>query len=753
MAKNLVIVESPAKAKTITKYLGSKFSVMASVGHIIDLPKADLGVDIENDFKPTYVVIKGKTKVLNKIKSEAKKADVVYLACDPDREGEAIAWHIAEAIKKSCKKNPPEIKRALFHEITKSAIKLAVDNPQELRRELFESQQARRILDRLVGYKISPILWNKVRRGLSAGRVQSIAVRIVCEREDSIEAFKQEEYWSIVTHLEGSIPPKFEAKLIKCDDAEIKIHNQQQAEKIVNELESNDFVLQAVRKKARKRNPYPPFITSNLQQEASRKLGYTAKKTMAMAQMLYEGVDLGDGERVGLITYMRTDSPRTAPQAITAVREYITKQYGKDYLPEKPRMFKAKKSAQEAHEAIRPTAMDRPPDEMANYLERDALRLYDLIWKRFVASQMIHAVYDQTSFDILAKKYLLRATGSVIRHPGFIAVYMEDEDEEKEKNEEENPTLPDLKEGENLKLISIDPNQHFTQPPPRFTEASLVKELEEKGIGRPSTYAAIMSTIQDKNYVEKIEKRFHPTHLGRTVNGLLVENFPRVMNVDFTAKMENELDEVEEGTLSWLKVLNGFYVTFAETLEKAQAQMKNMKKQEIKTGLKCPDCKDGDLIVKWGRRGEFLACSNYPECRHTSEFTKDKEGNIIPQPKVQIYIDEECPNCKSKLVMKHGKFGEFLACPNYPTCKFTKAMTIGIKCPLCNEGDVVQRRTKRGRNFFGCGAYPKCKFASWDKPVLEKCETCGNSYKVQRVRKTGTDIVCPECTKKEKENQ
>ena len=745
MSKDLVIVESPAKAKTISRYLAGKYKVMASVGHVKDLPKKELGVDVDDNFKPTYVVIKGKGKILNEIKTASKNAKVVYLAPDPDREGEAIAWHIAEEIKKFGGKKAPEIHRAMFNEITSKAVREAIQNPKELTQSLFDAQQARRILDRIVGYKISPLLWKKVRRGLSAGRVQSVAVRLVCEREDAIEAFVSDEYWSIVANLDGRLPPSFESKLLRVDGKEAKIGNDKTANGYVSEIKKQKFILTGVKKKQRKRNPAPPFITSKLQQEAARKLGFTAKKTMAMAQMLYEGVDLGDGERVGLITYMRTDSPRLADSALVDIRNYIAKQYGKEFVPEKPKYYKGKKSAQEAHEAVRPTSMDRPPEAMANYLERDQLRLYDLIWKRCIASQMVPAVYDQTAFDIEAGRFLFRATGSVLRNPGFIAVYLEGVDDAKEKNEEENPTLPDLQEGEELKLKAIEPHQHFTQPPPRFSEASLVKELEEKGIGRPSTYAAILSTIQDKEYVRKQEGRFHPSELGRMVNNLLVENFPNILDVGFTAKLEDELDEIEDGKIEWVKTLKAFYNKFAKTLKKAEAEMKDIKKQAIKTGLECPLC-GGGLVIKWGRHGEFLACLGYPTCRHTSEMTRNDDGTIVARKREEKKIEEKCPDCGASLTLKRGRYGEFIACTKYPDCKFTKSITLGVKCPKCSKGEIVQRNTKRGKTFYGCERYPNCDFASWDKPVNKKCEKCESPIMVEKWKKGGDlQLLCPEC--------
>lgn len=739
--KSLVIVESPAKAKSIKKYLGRGFDVKASVGHIKDLPRSTLGVDVNKRYEPTYEVIRGKKKIITELVKAAQGADKIFLATDPDREGEAIAWHVAEEIKSGSKsKKTRSIQRVLFHEITPKAVKAAIANPVALDTKLYESQQARRILDRLVGYQISPLLWDKVRRGLSAGRVQSVAVRIVCEREDEIKAFNQDEYWSIVTHLKGSKDPEFEAKLSKISDAKFEIKNDKDAKKIVSDLKDKKFILSKIAKQEKRRHPTPPFITSTLQQEAARKLGFTAKRTMSAAQSLYEGVDLGEMGTVGLITYMRTDSTRVSPDAITAVRDYIVAQFGAQYLPEKPNLYKVKRSAQEAHEAIRPTSMELPPEKVADILNKDQLKLYELIWKKFLASQMVSAVFDQTAFDIDAGKYRFRATGNIMTFPGFIAAYMEDIDDAGEKDEEENPNLPQLSEGENLELKKIEPHQHFTQPPPRYTEASLVKALEEKGIGRPSTYASIMSTIQDKEYVKKETGRFFPTRLGTIVNELLVGNFPKILDVGFTARMEDELDDIEEGKRSWTDVLDDFYTPFSETLEEAKKKMKDIKRQEIETAFRCQDC-GSVMVIKWGRRGEFLACSGYPKCKNTKEFKMDETGNIsVVEAKKTT---ETCPKCGSPMVVKHGRFGEFLACSAYPDCKSTKAISMGVKCPECG-GDIVQKRSRRGRYFYGCGNYPKCNFASWDKPIPEKCPKCGNPFLVEKLsKKTGDFICCP----------
>lgn len=754
MEKSLVVVESPAKAKTIKKYLGSNFQVMASVGHVKDLPQKELGVDIDKDFEPKYVVIKGKSKVLKQIADASLKSKYVFLATDPDREGEAIAWHIAEEIEAASKKkkSKAEVKRALFHEITSKSIKLAIEKPLELNRNLYEAQQARRVLDRLVGYQISPLLWDKVRRGLSAGRVQSVAVRIICEREDEIEAFKVEEYWSIVADLEGKIPPKFESKLVKIDAKDFKLSNEADTKKVTAALSKEKYILKEIVKKDKNRYPSPPFITSTLQQEAARKLGFTAKKTMMLAQRLYEGVELGNEGAVALITYMRTDSTRLSNEALNDVRDLIAQKYGKDFLPEKPIFYKSRKSAQEAHEAIRPISVLYPPEKVAEYLEKDMLRLYDLIWKRFVSCQMTPAKFAHTTFEIEAGKYNLRATGQIMIFAGFISVYMEGMDEEKERDEEDNPTLPDLSEGEELKLLELKPNQHFTKPPPRFSEASLVKELEEKGIGRPSTYASILSTIVEKTYVDKLEGRFKPTELGRLVNQLLVESFPTILDVGFTAKLENELDEVEEGKVQWVKTLKEFYKPFSVALLKAKKHMHDVKRQSIPSGIKCEKC-GAEMVVKWGRHGEFLACSKYPECRSTKEFKKTEDGKIEALEKKET--SEVCEKCGAPMLLKFGRFGEFYACSNYPQCKSTKSISTKVVCPECNAGELVQRQTRKGKIFYSCSKYPDCKFAVWDLPVAEKCPQCGFAMLVRKYPRKGgnAQLACPnkECGYKREE--
>lgn len=738
LKKSLVVVESPAKAKTIGKYLGSHYMVKASVGHIKDLPKKILGVDVEKDFKPVYEPIVAKKKVIEDIQKAAAKCETIFLALDPDREGEAIAFHVAEEVKKKQKK--AKIQRILFNEITKKSIQEAITKPLELNENLYQAQQARRVLDRLVGYQVSPILWDKVRRGLSAGRVQTVAVRLIVERERLIKAFVSQEYWTIATELLGSKAPAFQARLITISGKKAEISNQAEADKIVQALKAGRFTLLKIIKKEKRRNPLPPFITSKLQQDAIRKLGFTAKKAMAVAQMLYEGVEIGDEGSVGLITYMRTDSTRIAAEALDDCRKFITKEYGAKLLPSQPNEYKSKKGAQDAHEAIRPTHVEYKPDEIKEYLTPDQFKLYSLIWKRFVASQMIPAVLDQTSFEIESGIYGLRANGSIVKEPGYRTVYMEEEEDIKDADEDASMTLPLLQDGETLKLQGVTPDQHFTEPPPRFTEASLVKELEEQGIGRPSTYAAILSNIQEKLYVQKLTGRFSPTELGFIVNDLLVENFPEVFSVAFTAQMEGELDSVEEGTLTYEKALSDFYKPFAKTLKAAKTHMKDVKRQEIKTELTCERCKS-PMVIKWGRRGEFIACSNYPECKYTREFTRDENGTIS-YTKLEV-TGEFCSECASQMVIKSGRFGKFLACSQYPKCKTTRALTLGIPCPECEKGKIIERRSKKGRNFYGCNAYPNCKFASWYKPVKEACPDCGAPFLYSKFsQKTGEIHFC-----------
>jgi len=745
----LVVVESPAKAKTIKKYLGSGYVVKASVGHVMDLPKSKIGVDVENGFQPVYEVIDAKKKVVAELKAAAKGVQLILLATDPDREGEAIAWHVYEQLKRT--KIPAQ--RILFNEITKKAIQEAIQKPLQLNRDLYDAQQARRVLDRLVGYQISPILWKKVRRGLSAGRVQSVAVRLVVEREEEIAKFVPVEYWSIEADLRAALPPQFRAKLIRLDGEKAEIPTGEIARPLVEQLRREKFVVIEVTKKERRRNAPPPFITSKLQQEAANRLGFTAKKTMTLAQRLYEGVELGDDGQTALITYMRTDSVRLSPDAVAGAREYVAGRWGKEYLPGEPVQFKTKKSAQDAHEAIRPTALDHPPERVKPFLEKDMFRLYELIWNRFIACQMVPAVFDQTTADIKAGRATFRATGQILKFPGYLAVYgqeaeqpqeeagaekMEGEDEEKGDVSRQ---LPPLESGQTLELIDLIPEQHFTQPPPRFTEASLVKELEEKGIGRPSTYAAILSTIQDKEYVEKKEGRFFPTDLGKIVTELLLDAFPRVMDVQFTARMEEELDEVEEGKIDWQSVLGEFYGPFKKSLAAAEAQMRDVKREEKPTDLVCEKC-GSPMVIKWGRMGRFLACSGYPDCKNTKDFVEENGTIRVVE---DLPTEETCPTCGKPMVNKRGRFGRFLACSDYPTCKTTRPITLkGVACPDCGGG-LAERKSRFGKSFFGCVNYPNCKFAAWDRPIPGPCPQCGKPYLLQKyTKRDGAFIACPD---------
>ncbi len=827
MSKNLVIVESPAKAKTINKYLGSDYKVLASVGHIKDLPSKGLGVDIENNFEPTYEVIpdvkkRNNKKVVAELKKAAKEADAIFLAADPDREGEAICQHLAEEIVP--KRGKKEVFRVMFNEITKNAIKEAFNHPKEINKNLVDSQQARRILDRLVGYKVSPILWKNIGGKLSAGRVQTVAVRLVVDREREIEAFVQTEYWSIVANLSAKLPPAFDSKLYKIEDLTIKssgfdqdlkktethIKDEKSANEIVEEANKENFIVDSVQTKERKRNPTPPFITSKLQQEASRKLGFPVKKTMSVAQKLYEGVEIGSEGLVGLITYMRSDSIRVSDTAIGEVRDFIGGEYGNKYLPEKPTFYKGKKDAQDAHEAIRPTDTNHTPEKLKNYLSADEYKLYRLIWQRFVASQMTPAIFDQTTIDIKAGRFTFRSTGSVQKFDGFLKVYQEGRDDKPQDGEDddEERTLPLVEKGENLKLNTITPNQHFTEPPPRFSEATLVKALEEKGIGRPSTYASIMTTIQDREYVERIEGRFHPTALGMTVNDVLVAGFTDLFNPTYTARMEDELDNIEEGKINWRDALRNFYDKFSVDLKSAEEGLKDKKKASIPTDEICENCGAG-MVIKFGRYGQFLACATYPECKTTREVAKktasgiegqtegensstevekvepcelcgkdmalkrgrfgafygctgypecknirkiDKKSGEAKQVAPPVEIDEICPKDGAKLVIRQGRFGEFTSCSNYPKCDYIKRDTLGIPCtkPGC-KGEIVVKKSKRGKAFYGCSEYPKCDVVFWDKPIKdEPCPKCSAPFVLEKTtKKDGTIHYCNNCDYKE----
>ncbi|MCC2639613.1 MAG: topA [Nitrospira sp.] len=767
MAKSLIIVESPTKARTITKYLGRGYSVVASVGHVKDLPTSKLGVDLDHDFEPHYVTIKGKSKVLADIKKRAQEVDKIFLAPDPDREGEAIAWHIAQELNGKGKKKDSRIFRVLFNEITESAIKRALQSPGEIDMKLVQAQQARRILDRIVGYQGSQLLWKKVRRGLSMGRVQSVAVRLICDREKERDVFRTEEYWSIEALLAGDNPPAFESRLHSINGQDAEIGTGEQAQHILSAVQGKPFMVQSIERKEKKRNPVAPFITSRLQQEAARKLHFTPKKTMTLAQQLYEGIEIGAEGATGLITYMRTDSPRISQEAMEEARSLIRERFGDEYLPFTPNVYKTQKAAQEAHEAIRPTSARRDPESVRQYLEPDQYQLYKLIWNRFIASQMVPAILDVTRVDSTAvgtnDRFVFRATGTVVKFAGHTAVYLEGTDKEigaqKSRSDQESDDasdrhLPALNEGEPLRLMPQDgqtipgftSKQHFTQPPPRYNEALLIRELEEKGIGRPSTYASIISTIQDRKYVEKIEGRFLPTETGRTVNDFLLKGFPDLLDTEFTSHMEEQLDEVEEGTKPWVAAVREFYAPFTKEMELAQSIPGPKDVVEPPTNLPCEKC--GRMLeIKWGRNGKFLACPGYkdvPPCKNTQNFEKLPDGTFKIVPKLEETTDEKCEKCSSPMVVKTGRFGKFLACSAYPECKTTKAIALGVKCPQpeCG-GDLVQKRTKKGRNFYSCSRYPQCEYALWDRPIDKPCPTCQAPFLIEKISKqTGRTVQC-----------
>ncbi|MBI4012486.1 MAG: type I DNA topoisomerase [Candidatus Rokubacteria bacterium] len=733
--RSLVVVESPTKVKTIQKYLDQTYVVKASLGHVKDLPANKLGVDVEKNFKPQYVTLKTKAKVLDELKKAAKNAQALYVATDPDREGEAIGWHVASELKIPADR----VYRVLFNEITEKAVKAAFARPGKIDQKKVDAQQARRVLDRLVGYKISPLLWERVRRGLSAGRVQSVAVRLVVERERAIRAFVPQEYWSLHAHLTAAVPPEFVATLREKAGQRVDLRVEADARAVMAGVEGLPFVVEEVARGERRKNPAPPFITSTLQQEAARKLGFSASKTMMVAQQLYEGVEIGADGAIGLITYMRTDSPRVAPDAQGEARQVIAARYGSQTLPERPPVYRARKSAQEAHEAIRPTLVDRGADELVRYLTRDQLALYRLIWGRFLASQMRPAVYDTLTVDVAAGLYRFRAQGSALREPGFMAVYIEAPDESARPPEDEEGEvagLPPLEAGQRLGLVRLEPKQHFTQPPPRYTEASLVKELEEKGIGRPSTYAQILSTIQKRGYVKRDRGALSPTDLGEVVTDLLVEAFPDLLEVAFTAQMEESLDEVEEGERKWVETVRDYYSRFAKDLKRAHRDMDDLKKGK-RTDETCPQCGEGQLLERWGRFGRFLACERYPDCKYTRNVG-DNGQPVEPQP-----AGIDCPACGKPMVFKEGRFGRFIACSGYPECKTTRPITIGIACPQegCG-GELTERRSKRGKPYYGCANYPACKFVVWQRPVGSPCPKCAAPFLLVRASRGKRYLAC-----------
>jgi len=737
----LLIVESPAKAKTINKFVGSRYVVKACMGHVRDLPQHRLGVDLKNDFAPHYVTVRGKGDLLKDLKRDVKRSEAVYLATDPDREGEAICWHLKEALKLPDAK----VRRVIFNEITKKVIKDAVDNPTVgINIKLVEAQQARRVLDRLVGYSLSPLLWTKVRKGLSAGRVQSVAVRLICDREALVTAFVPVEYWTIAANLALKGGRPFEARLNLVDGKKAEIGTGEAAGAIVERVKGEPFVIKTVERKEQRRNPTPPFTTSTLQQEAAKRYRFTAKRTMMIAQTLYEGIDLGSGTREGLITYMRTDSVRVSTEAQAEARVALAKLYGDAILPAEPPVYKGRSGAQDAHEAIRPSTASRDPEDVKSFLNPDQFKLYKLIWQRFLASQSASALLEQTAADIAAGPALFRATGVVVKAPGFMAVYMDTKEEDEAPAEDEAETgLPaGLEVGQTLDLIEVKPAQHFTQPPPRYSDASLVKALEEEGIGRPSTYAPIISTILDRGYVERRESRFHPTELGTLVNELLVKHFQDVINVQFTAQMEAQLDEVAEGKIGWVEALRTFHTPFAADLELAKVDMRNVKAEmETVTDLVCEKC-GKPMIVRWGRHGKFLACSGYPECKNAKSFDTDAAGKITV--KVPEVTDEKCDKCGSPMLIKSGRFGKFMACERYPECKTTRSIPLDFTCPKpeCG-GKLVMRRSRKGRVFYGCNKYPTCTFVTWNAPVKEPCPKCGSPFLTERKLKMIRRLICP----------
>lgn len=753
MTKNLVIVESPAKSKTIKKYLGNDFQILASYGHIRDLPAKQGAVNPDDDFAMTYTLIDKNAKHVDAIVKAMKEADALYLATDPDREGEAISWHLYEILKsKKALKDKP-VYRVAFYEITKNAVNQAIQNPRELSMDLVNAQQARRALDYLVGFNLSPLLWKKVRRGLSAGRVQSPALRMIVERELEIEAFKTQEYWSIEADLNKD-NIGFVAKLTTWNHAALKqfdVNNADQANAIKEALlkaTEGNLVVSNVEKKQRKRNPSPPFTTSTLQQEASRKLGFSTKKTMQIAQQLYEGVDIGEGS-VGLITYMRTDSLNLSNEAITEMREFIGKKYGQDALPDEPRFFKTKsKNAQEAHEAIRPTSVLRLPELLKEHLSADQLKLYGLVWKRAMACQMQHALIDTTAVDFnCADAATFRATGSVIVKPGFIQVYQEGYDDKKAEDDDEEKTLPKLEVGDSVKLIDIRPEQHFTEPPPRYSEASLVKALEEYGIGRPSTYASIISTLQAREYVTLENKRFKPTDVGRIVNKFLTEYFERYVDYGFTASLEDELDAVSRGELQWIPLLEQFWKPFVKQIEDIGASVQRSDVTQEKLDENCPDC-GKPLSIRLGKRGRFIGCTGYPECSYTRPLG-DKSDAPAEKPAVEIIEGRTCPECGGELHIKQGKYGKFIGCGNYPKCKhmepLNKPKDLGIECPECKKGQMMERKSRYGKLFYSCSRYPDCKYAIWNKPIKEACPKCKwPILTVKTTKRNGTQKVCPQ---------
>lgn len=739
MSKNLVIVESPAKSKTISKFLGKDFTVLASMGHIRDLPKSILGIETESNFEPSYIVSPDKKATIKKLNDSIKKETTIWIATDEDREGEAIGWHLLEALKIG-KTN--KIHRIAFHEITKKAVDNAVANPRDINMNLVDAQQARRVLDRLVGYELSPLLWKKVKYGLSAGRVQSVAVRLVVEKEREIRNFKIVEYWRIKAETENSDKEKITFEVFKEKGKNIKLENEKDAKNCEEKLSKKQYIVSDVEKKRVKRYASPPFITSTLQQEASRKLGYNVKKTMMLAQQLYEGVEV-DGEHVGLITYMRTDSFNLSDDALKEIRNTIQKEYGTEYALSTPRYFKGKKNAQEAHEAIRPTMFDYAPAKVKAFLDKDQLKLYELIWKRTLACQMAEAEMDQTTITTMVDDYELRASGRVIAFDGFLRVYEEGTDEESE--DDENAILPEVKIGEVLKVSRIVPTQHFTKPPARYTEASLIKKLESEGIGRPSTYAPTISTIMTRGYIEKEGKALKPTDIAEIVTDVLTEHFDKIVDYGFTRKMEDDLDEIAEGKIKWQPIIKDFYDPFHKLIEEKMVSLNKDDLVKEETDEKCDKCGSG-MKVKFGRFGKFLSCSNYPDCKFARPVIKTEKSNetIALEKKLS---GKKCNKCGEPMEVKNGRYGEFLACSGYPKCKNIESIVkpTGVHCPNCKSGQITEKRSKKGKIFYGCNGYPKCKTAFWDKPIDEKCPDC-KSLLTEKSTKNGDMVKCSSCT-------
>ncbi|MEX0691131.1 MAG: type I DNA topoisomerase [Gemmatimonadales bacterium] len=729
----LLVVESPTKARTIGKYLGSEYTVKATVGHLRDLPKRKLGVDVDDGFKPEYVTVQGQGPNLAALKKAAKSSSAVYLATDPDREGEAIAWHVADQLGSGT-----PIHRVLFHEITKEAVQEALEHPLAIDGKKVDAQQARRILDRLVGYKASPLLWQSVQTGTSAGRVQTVALRLIVEREEAIRKFTPVEYWTIEADLEAK-KKAFQARLHKMAGKKPELPNEASARKVVKAVTGKPFVVTEVTRKQRRKRPQAPFTTSTLQQEAAKKLGFSSQRTMRTAQQLYEGIEIKGEGAVGLITYMRTDSTRVADSAMQAVRAFIRANYDKPYLPETPNLYQGKQRTQDAHEAVRPTDVKRRPDQVKKALSADQYKLYQLIWQRFVSSQMMPTVYDTTTIDFDIGEYQFRATGSIVVFDGYHKVYTEGREVEEGQSLDDLAPVPSLEAGDKANVKAIIPSQHFTDPPPRYSEASLVKELERLGIGRPSTYASIVSTLRNREYVTLEQRRFTSTPLGETVVGILVRQFPDIFNVQFTSQMELELDKVEEGEAGWQEVVRHFYEPFAKSLATIDTAALIRSVHDVGDAEKepCPNC-GGPVAVRSGRFGPFIACKNYPECK----YTKPLKGKKAPDRPT----DEICRECQSPMVIKTGRFGEFLACSTYPKCKHTRPIPLGVKCPKCIEGDLVARRSRKGRTFYGCGRYPECDFSAWNRPVADTCPDCGKvGAEAKATKARGNYRKCLKC--------